>query len=87
VFPPRVSVISPPITIDARIPIVCVIRVHHPRLETAIEDLVTLASQIGLKFALVHDKSDGSFLTRRWREAGSNLWSRGLASGSDLSRV
>jgi len=42
---------------DARIPIVCVIGVHHPRLETAIEDLVTLASQIGLKFALVHDKS------------------------------
>ena len=25
--------------------------------------------------------------TLRWREADSNLWSRGLASRSDLSRV
>jgi hypothetical protein len=42
---------------DARIPIMCVVGVHHPRLETTIEDLLTLASQFGFEFALVHDKS------------------------------
>jgi hypothetical protein len=30
---------------DARIPIMCVVGVHHPRLETTIENLVTLASK------------------------------------------
>src|SRR6266851_6466873 len=42
---------------DARIPIMCVVGVHHPRLEPTIEDLVTLASQIGFEFCLIHDKS------------------------------
>jgi hypothetical protein len=41
---------------DARIPIMCVVGVHHPRPETTIEDLVTLVSQFGFEFALVHDK-------------------------------
>src|SRR5262249_6070543 len=41
---------------DARIPIMCVVGVHHPRLEPPIEDLITLASQFGFEFALVHDK-------------------------------
>src|SRR6201993_2336678 len=41
---------------DARIPIMCVVGLHHPRLEPTIEDLVTLASQFGFEFALVHDK-------------------------------
>jgi hypothetical protein len=40
---------------DARIPIMCVVRVYNPRLEPAIKDLVTLAPQICFKFALVHD--------------------------------
>src|ERR1700760_4347572 len=39
---------------DARIPIMCVVGVYHPRLETTIEDLVTLASEFGFEFALVH---------------------------------
>jgi hypothetical protein len=41
---------------DARIPIMCVVGVHHSRLEPTIEDLVTFASQIGLEFCLVYDK-------------------------------
>src|ERR1700737_4284748 len=41
---------------DARIPIMGVVGVHHPGLEPTIEDLVTLASQIGFEFSLVHDK-------------------------------
>src|SRR5215471_3715898 len=39
---------------DARIPIMCVIRVDHPRLEPAVEDLITLSSQFGFEFALLH---------------------------------
>jgi hypothetical protein len=42
---------------DARIPIMCVVGVPHPRPETTIEDLLTLVSQFGFEFALVHDKS------------------------------
>ena len=41
---------------DARLPIMCVVGVHHPRLEPTIEDLITLASQFGFEFAVVHDK-------------------------------
>jgi hypothetical protein len=39
---------------DARIPIMGVVGVHHPGLEPTIEDLVTLVSQIGFEFALIH---------------------------------
>src|ERR1700720_2148098 len=46
---------------DARIPIMCVVGVHHPRLEPTIEDLVTLASQFSFEFALVHDKPAASY--------------------------
>ena len=34
----------------------CVVGVHHPRPETTIEDLLTLVSQFGFEFSLVHDK-------------------------------
>jgi uncharacterized protein GlcG (DUF336 family) len=40
----------------------------------------------GLRAGGMAPKS-GSHLTLCWREADSNLWSRGLASRSDLSRV
>src|ERR1700738_3713667 len=51
---------------DARIPIMGVVGVHHPGLEPTIEDLVTLASQIGFEFSLVHDKpSCGQVRTKR----------------------
>jgi len=40
---------------DARIPIMRVFGVHRARLELAVEDLVALATQISLEFALVHD--------------------------------
>jgi hypothetical protein len=36
---------------DARIPLMCALGVHHPCLEPTVEDLVTLASQIGFEFA------------------------------------
>jgi hypothetical protein len=51
---------------DARIPIMGVVGVHHPGLEPTIEDLVTLASQIGFEFSPVHDKP--SCAARRHRE-------------------
>src|SRR6266404_774893 len=41
---------------NARIPIMCVVGVHHPRLQPTIEDLITLASQIGFEFCLVHEE-------------------------------
>jgi hypothetical protein len=42
---------------DAGIPVMRVIGVHCPRLQPAIEDLVTLASQIGFEFPLGHHKA------------------------------
>ena len=46
----------------------CVVGVHHPRLEPTIEDLVTLASQIGFEFALVHDKPSCQQVRTKWPE-------------------
>src|SRR6202022_17622 len=69
---------------DARIPVMGVVGIHHPRLESAVEHLVTLSPQIGFEFALIHGKSSCLELRTKSpdRPAASTRFARGTGGSN-----
>jgi len=42
---------------DARVPIMCVLRVHFARLQASVENLIPLTPQLGFKLSLIHGQT------------------------------